>query len=189
MEELKAKLEWEKKYSKMLEELLAHYQREINYLKANEAFYYPDIQDAYCYNDPKDEIPVVHNINTGLIYIPSEDYFHLDALDNALGNLLKNNINYFPAWIEQSAFAHMFYVDGRYKVLGAEKYRIPYFQNVDIKVNKKITINGLLSHQEDKHKCEIIHNRDKNAVQNMLNIVRSIFTIGRRPDIFTRIHT
>ncbi len=106
----------------------------INYLKANEAFYYPDIQDAYCYNEPKDEIPVVHNINTGLIYIPSEDYFHLDALDNALGNLLKNNINYFPAWIEQSAFAHMFYVDGRYKVLGAEKYRIPYFQNVDIKV-------------------------------------------------------
>jgi len=59
----------------------------------------------------------------------------------------------------------------------------------DIKVNKKITINGLLSHQEDKQKCEIIHNRDKNAVQNMLNIVESIFTIGRRPDIFTRIHT
>ena len=59
----------------------------------------------------------------------------------------------------------------------------------DIKVNKKITINGLLSHQEDKQKCEIIHNRDKNAVQNMLNIVKSIFTIGRRPSIFTRIHT
>jgi len=59
----------------------------------------------------------------------------------------------------------------------------------DIKVNKKITINGLLSHQEDKHKCEIIHNRDKNAVQNMLNIVKNIFTIGKRPDIFTRIHT
>ena len=35
MEELKAKLEWEKQYSKMLEELIAHYQREINYLKAN----------------------------------------------------------------------------------------------------------------------------------------------------------
>ncbi len=34
MEELKSKLEWEKKYSKMLEELIAHYQREINYLKA-----------------------------------------------------------------------------------------------------------------------------------------------------------
>jgi hypothetical protein len=59
----------------------------------------------------------------------------------------------------------------------------------DIRVNKKITVNGLLSHQEDKQKCEIIHNRDKNAVQNMLNIVKSIFTIGRRPDIFTRIHT
>lgn len=34
MEELKAKLEWEKQYSKMLEELIAHYQRELNYLKA-----------------------------------------------------------------------------------------------------------------------------------------------------------
>ena len=41
----------------------------------------------------------------------------------------------------------------------------------DIKVNKKITINGLLSHQEDKYKYEIIHNGDKNAVQNILNIV------------------
>lgn len=59
----------------------------------------------------------------------------------------------------------------------------------DIKTCKKLIINGLLSHQEDKQKCEIIHNRDKNAVQNMLNIVESIFTIGRRPDIFTRIHT
>jgi len=49
--------------------------------------------------------------------------------------------------------------------------------------------NGLLSHQEDKQKCEIIHNRDKNAVQNMLNIVKNIFTIGKSPDIFTRIHT
>jgi hypothetical protein len=58
-----------------------------------------------------------------------------------------------------------------------------------IKVNKKITVNGLLSHQEDKQKCEIIHNRDKNAVQNMLNIVKSLFTIGKRPNIFTRIHT
>ena len=42
-----------------------------------------------------------------------------------------------------------------------------------------LSINGLLSHQEDKQKCEIIHNRDKNAVQNMLNIVKNIFTIGK----------
>jgi hypothetical protein len=34
MEELKAKLEWEKQYSKMLEELIQYYQRQIDYLKA-----------------------------------------------------------------------------------------------------------------------------------------------------------
>jgi hypothetical protein len=39
----------------------------------------------------------------------------------------------------------------------------------DIKKNKNITVN-----------------RDKNAVQNMLNIVESIFQTGKRPKIFTR---
>jgi hypothetical protein len=34
MKELEAKLKWEKQYSKILEELIAHYQREIDYLKA-----------------------------------------------------------------------------------------------------------------------------------------------------------
>jgi len=46
--------------------------------------------------------------------------------------------------------------------------------------------HGLLRCQSVKPKCEIIHNRDKNAVQNMLEIVRSIFTIGKRPDVFCR---
>jgi hypothetical protein len=34
--------------------------------------------------------------------------------------------------------------------------------------------------------CNLIHNRDKNAVQNMLNIVESIFNTGKRPIKFTR---
>jgi hypothetical protein len=34
--------------------------------------------------------------------------------------------------------------------------------------------------------CEKIHNRDKNAVQNMLNIVKSVFDTGKRPEIFCR---
>jgi len=37
-----------------------------------------------------------------------------------------------------------------------------------------------------KPKCEKIHNRDKNAVQNMLNIVKTIFKKGKRPEIFCR---
>jgi len=38
----------------------------------------------------------------------------------------------------------------------------------------------------NKHKSEILHNRDKNAVQNMLKIVKSIFNTGKRPEVFCR---
>ena len=47
-------------------------------------------------------------------------------------------------------------------------------------------VNGLPQYQSVKHKCEVIHNRDKNAVQNMLNIVKSIFETGKRPEMFSR---
>ena len=54
------------------------------------------------------------------------------------------------------------------------------------KLKKKLkTVHGLLRCQNVKE-CEIIHNRDKNAVQNMLDIVTSVFQTGKRPDIFTR---
>jgi len=46
--------------------------------------------------------------------------------------------------------------------------------------------DGILRCQSVKHNCEIYHNRDKNAVQNMLKIVKSIFNTGKRPDIFCR---
>jgi hypothetical protein len=46
--------------------------------------------------------------------------------------------------------------------------------------------HGLLRCQSVKPKCEIIHNRDKNAVQNMLAIVSSVFDIGERPAVFCR---
>jgi hypothetical protein len=54
------------------------------------------------------------------------------------------------------------------------------------KENKEETVHGLLRCQSIKPKCEIIHNRDKNAVQNMLKIVKSIFDVGKRPDAFCR---
>lgn len=47
-------------------------------------------------------------------------------------------------------------------------------------------VNGILRCKSVKHECEIYHNRDKNAVQNMLNIVKSIFEIGKRPTVFSR---
>jgi hypothetical protein len=46
--------------------------------------------------------------------------------------------------------------------------------------------HGLLRCQSVKHKSEVFHNRDKNAVQNMLSIVKSIINTGKRPEIFCR---
>ena len=50
----------------------------------------------------------------------------------------------------------------------------------DKKLNKKILINGLLCHQDIKPQCKIIHNRDKNAVQNMLYIIDILKLTGKR---------
>ena len=54
------------------------------------------------------------------------------------------------------------------------------------KENKTEICHGLLRCQSVKYKSEIFHNRDKNAVQNMLKIVKSIFNTGKRPEIFRR---
>jgi hypothetical protein len=55
-----------------------------------------------------------------------------------------------------------------------------------IKEGKTEICHGLLRCQSVKHECEIFHNRDKNAVQNMLNIVKSVLNTGKRPEIFCR---
>ena len=60
--------------------------------------------------------------------------------------------------------------------------------------NKKILVNGLLKHTVSNPEgelnqiplCTIIHNRDKNAVQNMLYIVEHIKKTGSRPEAYTR---
>jgi hypothetical protein len=54
------------------------------------------------------------------------------------------------------------------------------------KEGKTEICHGLLRCQSVKHKCEIFHNRDKNAVQNMLKIVNSVLNTGKRPTIFCR---
>lgn len=105
----------------------------IGFIKKSTPCYFPDIQSAYSFNEPKNEIPVLPNVNTGLIFIPGEEYYNINSIENALSNLIRNEINYFPSWIEQSAFAHMFYKDGRYKSLDKTKNRIPFFQEVDMK--------------------------------------------------------
>jgi hypothetical protein len=64
--------------------------------------------------------------------------------------------------------------------------------------NKNILANGLLryqdvnSNEEQEHKlvciakCAIYHNRDKNAVQNIISIVEELKKSGKRPLRFTR---
>ena len=54
------------------------------------------------------------------------------------------------------------------------------------KKGEKELVHGLLRCQSVKHTCEVIHNRDKNSVQNMLNIVQHIFETGKRPKEFSR---
>ena len=103
----------------------------IKYISKGVGFYFPDNQSAYSFNEPKDEIETLEKVNTGLIYIPGENFYDLDSIENALSNLIRNATNYFPSWIEQSAFAHMFYKIGGFKCLDPKTHKIPYFQTVD----------------------------------------------------------
>jgi hypothetical protein len=105
----------------------------IDLLLLDQGFYFPDNQSAYCFNEPKNEISVLDNVNTGLIYIPSEQHYDINHIEKALSNLLRDGVNYFPSWIEQSAFAHMFCEKNNFVSLSRDKYRIPFFQSIDIK--------------------------------------------------------
>ena len=63
-------------------------------------------------------------------------------------------------------------------------------KNNKLKLKKegKIEIyHGLLRCKSVKHKSEIFHNKDKNVVRNMLNIVKSVFETRKRQEIYYRI--
>jgi len=47
-------------------------------------------------------------------------------------------------------------------------------------------VNGLLRCTTVKPQCEIIHNRDKNAVMNMIHIIEELKLTGKRPKEYTR---
>ena len=53
------------------------------------------------------------------------------------------------------------------------------------KAPKAKSVNGLLRCTNVKE-CKLVHNRDKNAVQNMIHIVNAIIETGERPVIFKR---
>ena len=71
--------------------------------------------------------------------------------------------------------------------------RLKYNLNVaDILVNGLLRHHGVNPNRQQKHlliriaKCAIYHNRDKNAVQNMISIVEELKKTGKRPLRFTR---
>ena len=69
---------------------------------------------------------------------------------------------------------------------GELEYFKKRISNKPKKIGEKKICHGILRCQSVKHKSEIFHNRDKNAVQNMLNIVKFIFNTGKRPEVFCR---
>jgi hypothetical protein len=62
---------------------------------------------------------------------------------------------------------------------------VPFLKTSSINLNKP-NHYGLLRCQSVKHKCEIIHNRDKNSVLNMLNIVKCYINTSKKPSVFMR---
>ena len=86
-------------------------------------FYFPDFQNSYSFCRSTNA-NVLENVNVGIFYIPSKDYYHIDEIEFALNDLFTIGITNGD-WIEQSAWSHMFYKDGRYISLNKEKYQIP----------------------------------------------------------------
>jgi len=86
-------------------------------------FYFPDFQNSYSFSKIS-KIDVLNNVNTGIFYIPNEKYFDINCIEFALNDLFTIGITE-RNWIEQSAYAHMFYQNGKYIKLNEEKYQIP----------------------------------------------------------------
>ena len=75
------------------------------------------------------------------------------------------------------------------KISNCCKTELEKFHYKPHKNGKNYLCHGLLRCKSVMPQCETIHNRDKNAVKNMLNIIDSLITTGIRPAIFTRSET
>ena len=96
----------------------------IELIKLSIPFYFPDFQNSYSFGK-NTNISVLDRVNTGLVYIPSEKYYNIKSIETALTDLYINGIFNTPQWIEQSAYAHMFHINGKYIMLDESKYKIP----------------------------------------------------------------
>lgn len=86
-------------------------------------FYFPDFQNSYSFCRTT-KAKVLDNVNVGIFYIPTKDHYDINAIEFALNDLFTIGITN-GGWIEQSAWSHMFYKDGRYVKLDNQKYQIP----------------------------------------------------------------
>ena len=96
----------------------------IDLINKSIPFYFPDFQNSYSFSK-NTKTNVLENVNTGIFYIPSKDYYHINEIEFALNDLFMMGISNTPNWIEQSAYSHMFYKDGRYVKLDEQKNKIP----------------------------------------------------------------
>jgi hypothetical protein len=95
----------------------------INLIHTSTPFYFPDFQNAYSFCKTT-KANTLERVNVGVFYIPSEDYYDVSAIEFALNDLFTIGMRNGD-WIEQSAWSHMFYEDGRYVRLNDDKYKIP----------------------------------------------------------------
>jgi len=94
----------------------------------------PDNDTSYCFNGIiKNTLDgVLETVTTGIMYIDNEKDYKLELIEEALQNIIINDDNEFPSWIEQSAFAYMFSKLKTYSSLHVDKYKFPYFQEFDL---------------------------------------------------------
>jgi GR25 family glycosyltransferase involved in LPS biosynthesis len=106
----------------------------LRLIRTRKSFYMPDCSSSYCFNGVANTHldGVLYNVNTGIIYIDNENDYRIDLIEEGLKQIIINDANYFPSWIEQSAFAYMFSKLNTYSALDGNKYKFPYFQQFDV---------------------------------------------------------
>ena len=106
----------------------------IQLIKQRNSFYMPDCASSYCFNGIANTHldGVLYSINTGIMYIDNENDYNIYLIEEGLKKIIIDDANYFPSWIEQSAFAYMFSKLGNYSILNNTKYKFPYFHNFNV---------------------------------------------------------
>ena len=82
----------------------------LKLIRNRKSFYMTDCSSSYCFNGSVNTHldGVMFNINTGMIYIDNENDYRIELIEEGLKQIIINDANYFPSWIEQSAFVSIF---------------------------------------------------------------------------------